>query len=89
MRCSIEQGALFFRLFLYSAAYEDGKTFARWGEFLVNGGFALWAHSAKSPEHDSKETYFFNSFPQDLMDEHVHYQPLPPLPCRTVNRREA
>ena len=44
-----------------------------------NGGFALWAHSDKSPQNGSNETYFFNSLPSSLMDEHVHYQAPPPL----------
>jgi DNA helicase-2/ATP-dependent DNA helicase PcrA len=48
-----------------------------------NGGYALWAHSDKSSQNESNETYFFNSLPEGLMDEHVHYQPPPPLPCRT------
>ena len=49
-----------------------------------SGGFALWAHSDKSPQNEPSETYFFNSLPSSLMDEHVHYQPAPPLPCRTA-----
>jgi DNA helicase II / ATP-dependent DNA helicase PcrA len=47
-----------------------------------SGGFALWAHSDKSPQNDPSETYFFNSLPSSLMDERVHCQPPPPLPCR-------
>jgi DNA helicase-2/ATP-dependent DNA helicase PcrA len=48
-----------------------------------NGGFALWAHSDKSPQDTANETYFFNSLPSSLLDEHLHYQPAPPLPYRT------
>ena len=44
-------------------------------------GYALWAHADKSPEADPTETYFFNSLPQSLLEEHVHYQPAPAIPC--------
>jgi DNA helicase II / ATP-dependent DNA helicase PcrA len=47
-----------------------------------SGGFALWAHSDKSSQNEPSETYFFNSLPSSLVDERVHYQPPPPLPCR-------
>ena len=47
-----------------------------------SGGYALWAHSAKTTEADTLETYFFNSLPSSLMDKHVHYQPPPPFPFR-------
>ena len=29
-----------------------------------NGGYALWAHSAKSPKDDATETYFLTQFPE-------------------------
>ena len=44
-------------------------------------GYALWAHSNQSPEDDAIETYFFNSLPESLLEEHVHYQSPPPVPC--------
>lgn len=32
------------------------------------------------PEKQPKETYFFNSLPESLVEEHVHYQMPPNLP---------
>jgi DNA helicase-2/ATP-dependent DNA helicase PcrA len=46
------------------------------------GGYALWAHTDKSSKNEATETYFFNSLPQNLLEEHVHYQPAPTLPNR-------
>src|SRR5688572_6793152 len=37
-------------------------------------GYALWAHSNQSPENNLIESYFLNSLPEGLMEEHVHYQ---------------
>jgi DNA helicase II / ATP-dependent DNA helicase PcrA len=48
-----------------------------------SGGYALWAHPDKTTEADPIETYFFNSLPQNLLEEHVHYQPPPALPSRS------
>jgi DNA helicase-2/ATP-dependent DNA helicase PcrA len=44
-------------------------------------GYALWAHSNQSPENDPIENYFLNSLPEGLLEEFVHYQPAPSLPC--------
>jgi hypothetical protein len=44
-------------------------------------GYNLWAHSNHSAEEDVIETYFFNSLPEGLFQEHVHYQSPPSFPC--------
>jgi DNA helicase II / ATP-dependent DNA helicase PcrA len=44
-------------------------------------GYNLWAHSNYSAEEDAIETYFFNSLPESLFEEHVHYQSPPSVPC--------
>jgi DNA helicase II / ATP-dependent DNA helicase PcrA len=42
-------------------------------------GYALWAHSNHAPEDQAIETYFFNSLPEGLLDEHVHDRSPPPI----------
>jgi DNA helicase II / ATP-dependent DNA helicase PcrA len=39
----------------------------------ANGGYTPWAYSDRSDKEENAETYFFNSLPEDILLDNVHY----------------